>query len=152
MKITELCSKHIIYRNSSISNQPQPDKSNLGEGGRGLFGLHFHVPAHHWRKAAQNSTRAGCWRQEVVQRAQREAAYLFAQSDFRIQNHQPRDDATHNKLGHTPSITNEWPTGLPAAWSYKDIFLIEVLSYFHLDQVDINLCSTIDLLSIGPHC
>jgi hypothetical protein len=41
-------------------------KSKLGS--KGLFDLHSHLIVHHWRKSGQDSSRAGTWRQELMQR------------------------------------------------------------------------------------
>ena len=49
----------------------------------------------------RNSSRAGTWRQELMQRPWRGAAYwltssgLFSLLSYRTQDHQPRDGPTH---------------------------------------------------------
>jgi hypothetical protein len=59
-----------------------------------------------------NSNRAGTWRQELMQKPWRGAAYwlaphgLFSLLSYRTQDHQSRDGPTHNGLGPPTSITN----------------------------------------------
>jgi len=54
----------------------------------------------------------GSWRQELMQRPRRDAAYWLASPgllsllSYRTQDHQPRDGTTHNGLGPPPLITN----------------------------------------------
>jgi hypothetical protein len=54
----------------------------------------------------RNSCRVGPWRQELVQRPWRSAAYWFASPDllsllsYRTQDYQPRDSTTHNGPFH----------------------------------------------------
>jgi hypothetical protein len=76
-------------------------------GGKALFSL---------IKGSQdrNSSRAGTWRQELMQTPWRGAAYwlashnLFSLLSHRTQdNHQPRDDTTHNGLCPATSITKK---------------------------------------------
>jgi len=60
----------------------------------------------------RNSHRAGTWRQELMQRPCRDAAYWLAPHGLlsllscRTQDHQPRDGCTHSGLGPPPLITN----------------------------------------------
>ena len=55
--------------------------------------------------------RAGTWRQELMQKPWRGAAYwlalhgLLSLLSYRTQDHQPRDGPTHNGLG-PPPVTN----------------------------------------------
>ena len=60
----------------------------------------------------RNSSRAGTWRQVLMQRPWRDAAYWLAPHGslslfpYRTQDHLPRDGSTHNDLGHALMITN----------------------------------------------
>ena len=60
----------------------------------------------------RNSSRAGTWRQKLIQRPWRGAAYWIASPgllsllSYRTQDYQPRDGATHNGLDPPPFITN----------------------------------------------
>ena len=60
----------------------------------------------------RNSSRAGIWRQELMQRPWRVLLTgllhmaCFSLLSYRAQNHQPRDGPTHNGLAPLPSITN----------------------------------------------
>jgi hypothetical protein len=53
----------------------------------------------------RNSDRVGTWRQELMQRSWRDAAYWLASPgllsllSYRTQDFQPRDGTTHNRLG-----------------------------------------------------
>jgi hypothetical protein len=58
----------------------------------------------------RNSNKAATWKQEVMRRSWRDAAYWPALHDlpsllsYRTQDDQPRDGTTHNGLGLPPSI------------------------------------------------
>ena len=60
----------------------------------------------------KNSNRAGIWRQELMQRPWRGAAYWLASPallsllSYTTQDYQPSDGITHNGLGPPPLITN----------------------------------------------
>jgi hypothetical protein len=62
---------------------------------------------------ARNSSRAGTWRQELMQRPWRGAASCLSPHVFlsllsyRTQDHQPRDGTTYNSLARPPSITKK---------------------------------------------
>ena len=77
-------------------------------GGEGRFGLHFHITVSQDR----HPNRAGTWRQELMQRPWRGAAYwlaphgLLSLLSYRNLDHQPRDGITHNSLGPPPSVTS----------------------------------------------
>ena len=55
---------------------------------------------------------AGTWRQELMQRPWKGAAYWLAPRgllnllSYRTQDHQPRDRTTHNGLGSPTSVTD----------------------------------------------
>jgi hypothetical protein len=59
-----------------------------------------------------NLSRVGTWRQELMQRPWRDAAYWLAPHGFLsllsygAQDHQPRNGPTHDGLGLSPLITN----------------------------------------------
>jgi hypothetical protein len=61
----------------------------------------------------RNSHRTGTWRQELMQRPWRGAAYWLASPgllsllSYRTQDYQPRDGTTHNGLG-PPSLITNW--------------------------------------------
>jgi hypothetical protein len=63
----------------------------------------------------RNSNRAGTWRQELMQRPWRGAAYWLAPHGllsllcYRTQDHQPRDTTTHIGLGPPSLITEKMP-------------------------------------------
>lgn len=79
------------------------------------FGLAIEVQGevHHQKKSGRNSKRTGTWRQELIQRPWRGAAYWLAPHGFlslisyRTQDHHPRDDTIHKELGPSPSITKK---------------------------------------------
>jgi hypothetical protein len=60
----------------------------------------------------RNSSRAETWRQELMQRPWRDAAYWIASAgllsllSYITQHYQPRDDTTHNELGPLSLVTN----------------------------------------------
>jgi hypothetical protein len=60
----------------------------------------------------RNSSRAGTWRQELMQRLWRVTAYwlaphgLLSLLSYRTKDHQPRDGTTHNELDPPPLIAN----------------------------------------------
>jgi len=60
----------------------------------------------------RNSSRAGTWRQELMQRPWRDVAYWLAPRDlltllsYRTQDHQLRDGTTYNGLDPPTSTTN----------------------------------------------
>jgi hypothetical protein len=106
------------------------------QGGKGLFGLHFHITIHVWRKSGQkNST--GTWRQELMQRPWRGAACWLA--PLACPDHQPRDGPTHNGwtlLLHKP-LVRKCPTGCPTAGSYGGNF--SQLRFLQISITCINL-------------
>jgi hypothetical protein len=71
----------------------------------------------------RNSSRAGTWRQELMQRSWRDAAHwlasrgLFSLLSNRIQEHKPKDGPIHNGLGPPPSITKKIPYSW-ILWNY----------------------------------
>ena len=59
----------------------------------------------------RNSSRAGTWRQKLMQSPQRSAAYWFSPLAclvclLRNQDYQPKDGPTNHGLGPLPLITN----------------------------------------------
>ena len=81
-------------------------------GGKGAFGVHFHITVHYWRKLGQAQTG-----QDPDAEAMEGAAYwlalhgLLSLLSYRTQDHQSRDGITHNRLGPLPLITN-WENAL----------------------------------------
>jgi hypothetical protein len=71
-------------------------------GGKGLFGLHFHIAVHHQRKSGLQLKQVR--KQEPMQRPLRDVLYWLASPDllsllsYRIQDYQPRDGPTHKGL------------------------------------------------------
>jgi hypothetical protein len=65
----------------SIAVMKHPDQE-ASWGVKGLFVLHFHVAIHCWRKSGKNSSRTRTWRQKLMQRSLRGAAYWLAQPAF----------------------------------------------------------------------
>ena len=81
-------------------------------GGKGLFGLHFHIAVHRQRKSGQElkqgrSLEAGADAEAMGW----DAAYWLALHgllrllSYRTWDHQPRDRTTDHGLGPLPSIT-----------------------------------------------
>jgi hypothetical protein len=78
------------------------------QGGKGLVGLLSHI-----KEGSQdrNSNRAGTWRQELMQKPWRDAAFLLlmpCSAGFLIEPRTTRpgkEGTTHNELGPPPSIT-----------------------------------------------
>ena len=77
-------------------------------GGKGLLGSHCQSSS----LEVRSSSRAGTWRQELMQRPWKSVAFWLTPHDLlnllsdRTQNHQPRDGPIHNGLGPPPSISN----------------------------------------------
>ena len=75
--------------------------------GKDLFDLHLTEGSQD-----RNSSRAGTWSQELMQRPWRSATYCLAPRAsvgllfYRIQDHRPRCGPTYNGLGPLTSITN----------------------------------------------
>jgi hypothetical protein len=98
------------------------DQSVLGEE-RVYFILHLKSPS-------LGEAMAGTWRQELLKRPWRNAAYWLAPLglpsllSYRMQDHLPRSSITHNGLDPPPSINNlkKLPILLLSVWSYGDIF------------------------------
>jgi hypothetical protein len=65
-----------------------------------------------------NSHRAGTWRQELMQRPWKGAAYWLASPGLlsllscRTQGHQPRDGITHNQWMALPPLITNWENAL----------------------------------------
>ena len=63
---------------------------------------------------AETKDRARAWRQKLMQRPWRGAAYWFAPHgllsllSYRTQDHQPRDGTTYNGLGPPPLNPSTW--------------------------------------------
>jgi hypothetical protein len=68
-------------------------KKQVGEEEKGLLSLHFHIK----ESQDENSSRAGTWRQELMQSPWRSTAYWLAHQgllsllSYRTQNHRSRD-------------------------------------------------------------
>ena len=76
---------------------------------KSVFVLDFHTIAYHLEEVGTGTqNRTGTWRQELMQRPWRGAAYwlalhgLLSLLSHRTQGHQPRDGAIHNGLGSWP--------------------------------------------------
>ena len=71
--------------------------------GKNLFGLHFHLVVHHWRKVIQELKQSRNWWQKQWE----STAYWLAQPAFlEDPGPPPRDGITHNELGPLTSIIN----------------------------------------------
>jgi len=75
-------------------------------GGKCLSVLYFHTLVPSLKEArTRNSNRTGTWRQELMQKPWKGAAYwlvhhgLLSLLCYRTQDHQPRDGTTHRELG-----------------------------------------------------
>ena len=82
-------------------------------GGKGLCCFQFHSTVYYLEKSGQE-LRAGTWKQELMQRPWRGAAYwlvphgMINLCSYRTQDHQPRDGPSHNGLSSfVPSINQE---------------------------------------------
>lgn len=101
-------------------NQPEEERVCLAYASTALF----------ITEGGQNrsSSRAGSWRQELMQRPWQGAAYwfvplgLFSLFSYRTQDHQPRCGPTHNRLGLPPqSLIKKMPYRLaynPILWRH----------------------------------
>jgi hypothetical protein len=69
---------HFVLGGVTIAVTKPHDQKTIW-GGKGLFGLHFHIVVHHLKESGGNSSRAGTWRQELRQKPWRGAAYWLAQ-------------------------------------------------------------------------
>jgi len=89
----------------------------------------------------RNSHRTGTWRQELMQRPWRVAAYWLAPHglpsllSYRTQNYQHRDDSTHNRLGFFLLITKSYSWIL---WRHFLIWSSLLSDDYSLCRVDIN--------------
>jgi hypothetical protein len=81
-------------------------------GGKCLFSLHFHIAVHHQRKPGQELTQSRNLEAGADAELWRNAAYRLAPHgllnllSYRVQEHQPRDSTTHNRLGPPSSMNN----------------------------------------------
>lgn len=106
-----------------------------------FIGLHFHLTG----RQGRNSNRAGTWRQELMQRSWRGAAYCLAPCgllslSYRSQDHHLGNGPTI--VGLTPLSINHYlrkcPTDLHADSSYGGISLLQFPPLRRLCQVYIN--------------
>ena len=81
-----------------------------------FISLHFHITVHHEGSQSRNSNEAAAWRQELVHRPWKDAAYwlaphgLLSLLSYRTQEHQPRGDGTtKDGLGLHQSPIKEIP-------------------------------------------
>ena len=88
-----------------------------------------------------NSNKAGTWRQEWMQRPWRGAAYWLASNSllshlpYRIQDHQPKDDSTHNGPGHPhKSPIKKLPYRIAYSLIYGGIFFFNQGSLISSDS------------------
>ena len=117
MTLMELSPKLTTYLVSYYAVMKHHDQK-ASWGGKGLLGLHFSIAVHQWRKkSGQELSRAGSWRQELMQRPRRGAAYWFASHGllsspfYRTQDQQPTDGNTHHELG-PPLLITKWENAL----------------------------------------
>ena len=74
-------------------------------GGKGLFGLHFHIIALHRRKSGQELKQGRSLESGADAEAMEGAAYWLVPCDllslisYSTQNNQPKDGTTHSGLG-----------------------------------------------------
>ena len=88
----------------------------------------------------RNSNKVGTWRQELVQRTQKDAAYwlappgLFYLHFYRTQDHLPRDNPTH--IGPIQTLINK----MPYKPAYSLISLRHFLNGGFFLSIDSSLC------------
>lgn len=99
------------------------------------------------RHGVRNSSRAGTWRQELMQRPQRNTAYwlavpgLLASHFYRAGDHLPRGNSTHNRLGPSASVI---PDLMPHGLAYGLIFRKHFFFFLFCSQLTslfLNDCS-----------
>jgi hypothetical protein len=75
-------------------------------GGKGLFGLHFHIAVHHQRKSGLELKHVR--KQELMQRPRKDAAYWIAQLAFLQNPGPPAPGMAPPTMGPPSLITYRW--------------------------------------------
>jgi hypothetical protein len=105
-------------------------KASWGE--KGLLNLHFHIDVHHQRKSGQELTQGKNVETGVGAQAMCVCVWvlltgLLSLLSYRTQDHQPKDDSTHNGLGPPPLITEKMAYLMELSFSRMTLACIKLI-------------------------